>query len=266
MLAIDTLIKGYRFIKRYIFKYPLYVCKYSLARFVSKYKTDIQFYSDKDFFDAVSSGKSIIRLGDGEIGLLHGRDIHYQKHSKALEQDIRTIIHSYTVDSPYILCIPLFVNYSNKELRMLGPGKLSCWLPLKVEANSICNKKIAYADPHFSYDRQKMLTFFKASLYGKKIVFVTNKENINEIEKIKNIFDDALCIETKSENAFETKAEIIAAIENSLKNKTGYILVVACGPLSKSLVYHFSNKNIQSYDIGFGLRYLWDTADYSHRI
>jgi Glycosyltransferase GT-D fold len=265
---LKILNKIYQFILRYFPNYTGYILRYSFAIISPYYRTQAEFYSDKEFHEELNKGKSIIRLGDGEIGLLHGRDIHYQKHSKALELDIKKIIRDYNKDSRYILSIPLFVARSNKRLLASREGGLQCWLPLKVAYKRFFNKNAIYADQHFSYHRIKVLDIFNKYIFGKNVIIVTKIEDIQTLEEKQvetNFFKSMVCIESPTEESYETKDIIFEEIMKVIACSKVDIVLLACGPLSKILAYNLSQKGICAYDIGFGLCYLWTKEDFSHR-
>ncbi|MES2622906.1 MAG: GT-D fold domain-containing glycosyltransferase [Patescibacteria group bacterium] len=255
------------FFKNYLLRYPSFVLAYAMAYPQKTYPNSARFYSEHELFDQIAKGKSIIRIGDGEIGLLHGRDIHYQPHEKELELGLRKIIKEYTLESPYILSIPVFVNYTNQELSKTD-GKLSCWLPLKVEFRKMFNKDAAYADAHFFYYRNLMLRFFNEFLQDKHVVFVTNEDANAEIRKTTIPFASATYVDTPKENSFDKLHNIIATVDNVLSNLADkkVVLAISTGPTSKILAKHYAELGYQSFDIGFGLRYIYDEKDYSNVI
>lgn len=257
--------KAILFFPRYLFKDPYFVLLYILAYPRTYYKNNTVFFSEESFLKEVETGKSIIRIGDGEISLLHGRSIHYQVQKNALTSGLKTLIKNYTPDSPYILSIPMFVNFTNKELSKTN-GKLSCWLPLKVEFRRIFNKEASYADAHFFYYRDKMISFFEQYVANKPIIFISNPDTNASIKKA--ITYPADFIDTPSENSFDALDDIYKKIDETLSKNpsTKYLLVVSTGPASKLIAYNYSLKGYQCFDIGFGLKYLYDTKDYSYLI
>lgn len=257
--------QGLRFFKNYVLKDPLFVLRYGFAYMNREYGTGAVFYNDQDFFSDIKQGKSIIRIGDGEIGMIHGRDIHYQKNTQVLRDSLKDMVKEYGSDSPYILSIPIFVNYTNQELKKVK-GRLNCWLPLKVEFNRIFNKQAYYLDAHMFYYRDKMLRFFDLFLKDKSIIFVTNAETIKGIKESTVHFSHSHFIETPAEQAFDHIADIQKNIDMVTKEYPTAALVLSCGPASKYLAYMYSKKGTVCYDLGFGLRYLYDKADYSHVI
>lgn len=262
--------KSIKFIKNYVFKNPVFVCKYILAYFQKDYKTGAIFYSEQAFFDEIQKGKSIIRIGDGEIGLIHGRDIHYQKYARDLSQNLKDIIKQYDEKSTYVLSIPIFVNHKNEELNRTSE-KLSCWLPLKIEFNAMFNKKVPYADAHFFYYKDKMLDFFERFLTDCHVLFVTNEKTINSIKKsidTKLELKSFDFVTTPSEDSFFHVDDIKNAIDEKLigHGKKHVKIVISTGPTSKYLAYIYSKSGYICYDFGFGIRYIYDDKDHAHMI
>ncbi|MES2622911.1 MAG: GT-D fold domain-containing glycosyltransferase [Patescibacteria group bacterium] len=256
--------KVIKFFKHHFLKDPFFVLLYALGYFQKNYKNKARFYTEQEFFAAITEGKSIIRIGDGEIGLLHGRDIHYQVHSPELEQGLKDIIKNYSPTSPYILSIPVFVNFTNQELSTTN-GKISCWLPLKVEFRRMFNKTASYADAHYFYYRELMLKFFAQFLQNKHVVFISNEETNTQIKSTSIPFASAHYVHTPKENSFAKLHDIIVSVDETLKTYAdkNVVLAISTGPTSKILAKHYADLGYQSFDIGFGLRYLYDQKDYS---
>lgn len=267
-MQIKKIIK---FFKNYFLKDPVFVLYYIWAYKQKEFSNKALFYTEQEFFAKIHEGKSIIRIGDGEIGLLHGRDIHYQKHTKELQVGLKEIIETYSPTSPYVLSIPIFVNYSNSELAKTN-GKLTCWLPLKVEFRRMFDKKAQYADAHFFYYRDFMLRFFKEFLENKHVIFISNSETNTKIRATKTVFTSTQYVDTPSDNSFQSIHDIIRDIDKALDTHSQIhsnepvTLAISTGPTSKLLVKKYADLGYQGFDIGFGLRYLYDEKDYSHVI
>ena len=134
MHVLNTTRKVVAFITRNI-KNPQFLFLYSLYFFQKEFRVRVSFFSNDEVIALVTSGKSLLRLGDGEIGLLNDRGIigtvFLQKSLPVLKQGIYRIITGYTKNSPYVIALPKkYASYSNEELRM--EGKLRSWLPFKV--------------------------------------------------------------------------------------------------------------------------------------
>lgn len=209
--------------------------------------------------------KSYIRLCDGEFGYIHGVPIHYQRFEKELRYSFIKMIKEYNEESGYILAIPeLFVNQSNSDLRKIE-GKLQCWLPLKIEYRRIFNKNIKYADAHEFYYKDRAVQFIEMYIENKRIIFVTSLESKEKIMKSRYSSSNYKFVVTPSENSYVRSKEIKEEIEKLLfENKNNeYRVVFSAGPAGKELAYEFSKKGVICYDIGFGLKYMWDEKDYS---
>ncbi len=301
--------KVIKFFKNYLFKDPVFVFKYFFAYFQSDYVPHAKFYSTEEFMTEIKKGKSFVRIGDGEIGLLHHRDIHYQKADPLLISKLKEIIENYGKENTetdlnykenietkieknknksynYILSIPIFVNTSNKDLENTK-GKLSCWLPLKVEFFRRFNQEAKYFDAHAFYRKDFFEKYMYDYLKDKKLIINTKAETINnQKENIEKMFDVLGWIESKSSNSFddyeETKEKIQDLIDRelSLKNKLklgivkketenikkDIVLILASGPMSKVLSYDFAQQGIQGIDIGKGFEQLYNEVDYEEEI
>jgi hypothetical protein len=262
--------KAIRFIGTYISKDPIFVFRYILAYPQNKYQTGAVFYENEDFLAQIVTGRSLIRIGDGEIGLLHGIDISYQKHSQDLESGLRRSIVEYTDNSPYILAIPVFVKTANSDLRK-EYRKLNCWLPLKIEFNRIFNKSATYADAHFFYYKNNFEENLESYLKEKKIIINTTKENREtQKEDIENRFQVLAWVDSKSPEPYdlleETIKEIDTRIEQYEGDKNDIVLILSSGPLSKILAYIYSKKGIQALDIGKGFEHIYNQNNFQHHI
>ena len=270
MSSLDFLKKVLRFFKNYFLKDPGFVFYYGLAYFRKDYTVKALFYTNTELVEEIKKGKSVIRIGDGEIGLLHGRDIHYQKCVPELIKFLREMVLSYSDESEYILSIPVFVNYKNKELAKTK-GKLSCWLPLKVEFNRIFNHKAKYSDAHFFYYKNNFEKSLESYLKTKKLIINTTQQNINtrkdDIEKVFNVID---WITAKTPQPFdgyqETVEKIDLVLEKNKEFKKDIVLIFSSGPLGKALSFVYSKKGVQCIDLGKGFEHIYNDKNFEDEI
>ncbi len=270
LIFISKILK---FFKNYFLKDPVFVVKYIFAYLQKDYKPSAKFYTDEEFISGLKTGKSFIRIGDGEIGLIHHRDVSYQKAEKLLICKLVEIIENYNQGSNYILSIPIFVNMTNVELSETK-GKLSCWLPLKIEFFRRFNSKVKYFDAHTFYKKN----FFEKNIYDylkdKSLIINTAEKNIiSQKDNIENKFKVIEWIEAKSPNPFDLYIETTEKIENILKkeidsgkNLEDIVLILGSGPMSKVLAYDFSKKDVQCIDIGKGFEQLYNDKNYEDEI
>jgi len=278
MKIIFYIKKITNFIIRYLKNDPFFFFFFIPAVFKKDYLPygKVFFFSKNSFIKQIEEGKSVIRLGDGEMALLHGKGIGYQKYDKKLKNKLIELIKKYnSKNSNYLLGIPEFVNLTNEELKK-NPLKFSIWLHLKVEFQRRFNKNEFYFDAHYFYQKDLNISFIENFILNNHIILISNISSINKFKQSKKYsnfsFKSIDFIETPSDNSFIFFDKIIYELDNLLElkykkiNKKEIKLLFSTGPTSKVLVYHYSNKNYISYDIGYGIRFLWDDKDISYKI
>ncbi|MFH1188281.1 MAG: GT-D fold domain-containing glycosyltransferase [bacterium] len=224
---------------------------YIYVFFLKDFSFKIHFYTPIELAELIQEGKSIIRLGDGEINLFHGFKNHYHFFSPSLKDMIKKIITSYSSESLYILSVPRFINVSNQELKMIG--KLSVWLPLKVVFLLLFPKKISYMDSHNFYYDEYFENFLTPLFVNKKIIFVTNGKTIKkQKQNTKLPWKDIVYIETPETDALISYDNIVTLINKEIKkhNSKDVVLFIAMGPVGKYLIYEYADRGYQGIDIG----------------
>lgn len=259
----SKIIQLIKFLNKYLFKDTKYCLLYLFRLLIKDKDLNVSFYSLSEVIEQINNGKSIIRIGDGEIGLLHYLPIHYQKWSPEIRSEFIKIIKEYGENKNYILGIPVFVNYKNTELKNLENrlqperSKLFVWLPLKISFELLFKRNLKYVDQHIFYkynDCREFMTFLLS--INKKIVFVSDIDSIGEIKK-DNFLKGRIeyFIETPPRDSFENRGLIKDKLENLCKenflNKDNSIVIFK-GGLAKTIIYELCDQ-YQLLDIGKGL-------------
>ncbi|MFH1454830.1 MAG: GT-D fold domain-containing glycosyltransferase [bacterium] len=265
--------KIYNAIKKYLFKDTKYFFLYVYRYFQDNYHNDCKFYSNQEFKQRITNGKSVIRIGDGEIGLLHFMSIHYQVYSDSIRNDLLKIVKTYNDNSKYILSIPLPVNHTNKKLKDDSKSSthdyFQCWLPLKITYELIFNKKIKYFDAHAFYRDNYFKDIIFPCISDKKIIMVTNKNNSKDVNNSyfgDKIFNYVICAEKNSyEDREDIKRDIIEIINKSGFDKSNFVILMSAG-LSKTIIYDMSKKGYQLLDTGKGLEGYYKEISLEHLI
>ncbi len=212
----------------------------------------------------ITSDVSISRFGDGEMKLIAGQDIGFQKSSPELVKRLKEV---------------LWDNQDNHIVGILNVfGSLACYTEelqnyfrtYLYEYNrefqyGLLNKDKTYYDafitrPYISYiDKShagKIFTDFKAIWEGKKILVVEGDRS--RLGCGNNLFDNAVeCkrIICPNENAFECYEEILESITKQSKE---YIILLALGPTATVLAYDLAKKGYRAIDIGhIDIEYEW---------
>ncbi len=244
-------MRGIQFLRRYVFTSPRYVASYLLIFWQKDFRFQTPFLSESDLVEQIKNGKSIIRLGDGEVNLMIGQKNHYQTFSPVLQKSIFKIVESYNKESSYILSVPRFINYTNRELKNIG--KYSVWLPLKAIFLLYFKKEIPYLDAHVFYYDGYFERTIGPILSGKRIILITRQDTI---DKQKNNIDipwsNVQYLATPAEEALDSYASIKQQIEQMLTaTEIGQtVLLFAMGPVGKYLAYEYAQRGVQSLDIG----------------
>lgn len=242
-------------------------------RFLLK-KLDIKVLSIESTLDLIIENNfSVIRIGDGEIAVLNGEDISFQKYNIDMTNRLKYVITNSTDN--LLICIPdIFGN-----LDQYTPKSKFFW-------NSHRNAYLGFYKRTFS-----KITYGNSFISRPYLIF-SNKNNeimVNRFERIKKIWDmkDILIIEglttrsgvgndlfsnTKSvkrilcppTNAFEKYDEILEAAKKYGKNK---LVLTMLGPTAKILTYDLSIMGIQTIDIGhIDSEYEWFKRGVENRV
>ncbi len=257
----------FNFLRKFIIKDTLYCLNYLFFLKQGEYRERCDFLTHQEFMEK-TDGKSTIRFGDGEIGLIHYSYVHYQKFDAELRRKLIEIIENYDESSPYIIGIPFYINYENKRSPEFGKEKIFLWMPMKITYRLLFNKKMKYFDQHVFYRYGKAKEFFLEKTKGKKVIIATMKENIHNIERneIVSGLDVSYveCSPVDSFGEYENIKEKIKEIVNG--NSDQFVTFLACGPASKVLAYELSNEGLLCHDIGLGIEMMLTDQNYEHRI
>jgi len=253
-----------KYSKKHIFNNPRYLFWYSYYYFLDL-NIKINYYSKDDYIQLIKGGKSIIRLGDGDIFTILGGGQPYQEYNSVLAKKLSQLIKEYTPSSNYVISlnkVPLAL--SNSQLRK--ENLLSAWLPTKIYWKLFFNKNASYYDAAMFYYKNSLKDYFEEYLKTKKIIFVSKKENCDVIRNNSNIpFTFSCFIETVETQAFNDYEIIKNKILNEIvfEKKDNYVVMAAVGPASKVLAYDLSSIGIQVFDVGQGVTAAYTETDHS---
>lgn len=239
------------FFKKYFLQNPLYVFLYGSVFFLPDFSFRPRFLKKEEISNILKQ-KSFLRIGDGEVHIMLGQGIGFQKKDKRLAGYLKKSIVSYTESSPYVLGInERVMSKSNRYLR--EKQALRLWLPMKIFYYLYFPKRTQYIDASLFYYRASFTRFLGDVLQGKDVILVSRKENIeNFISRAKGM--TIYPVETKAQNAFDDFDSIVQKIK-LIASEQGYkkcVVLAACGPASKAIVYELS-PFLQVIDIGVGL-------------
>lgn len=197
---------------------------------------------------------SIARFGDGEIDLMNGLSISFQRFNPLLSKKLKEI----TQASGCLVCIPDI--FSRRSFRIITNSSKAFWLGHKkkyfynyltifgrgVYGNAhISRFYLRYADKRTVADTVKSL---KQLWEGRDIVFIEGKESRLGVGN--DLFDNSKGIRRilcPSINAFDRYDEIL---QYSLGLSVNTLYILALGPTATCLAADLAQRGRQALDLG----------------
>ncbi len=252
---MSYLNRGIRFFLFHLTRNPAFLVVYSLNFFNPNYVPRIKYHELTELENLLRQGKSLIRLGDGEIYIMNGGGIGYQKYDQHLSVTLQRMVSGYADSANYVLGLAeLPLSKSNRQLRQ--DNLLHCWLPTKVYWQLYFNKKATYFDAHFFYYPGHIAKYLESYLKTKQLIIATNRQNIDRLKNNQTFpFTAVTFIETPEAEAMSVYAEIkelVLVVANKIGIKE-VVVLAALGPASKVLAYELSQLGVQTLDIGRGI-------------
>jgi Glycosyltransferase GT-D fold len=240
-----------RFISRYVLTNPLYVLWYGVVYLQKSFVADEHLFTEAELARHIKKGKSVLRIGDGEINLMLGLRNHYQTFVPELRTYLKTMVATYRTDSPYMVAVPKFINMTNTELKQIG--KFNVWMPLKVMFSLYFPKRVGYLDAHVFYYDEYFERVIGPAISSYKILLVTKQETIDKQRQNKKVpFTHWEALPTPESEMLGQKEVIQQAIVDfvQLHKDERVIVLLAAGPVGKWIGYELALSGIQCLDIG----------------
>ncbi len=252
--ALQYCKRGVRFFCFHIFRNPAYLFTYALHFFDPNYTFKVNYFSTEEFAQLVQSGKSVIRIGDGEVYYLNYGGLPAQVYDQKLRDELHAALKNYSPDAPYLIGfnkVPL--ETTNRKMR--ENNLVHSWLPVKVYYDLYLRKKqVKYFDASVFYYNETVPVHFEKFLLERHIILVSNGVNIEKFKTNTAIpFTKVSFVETPKINSYAEIDRIEQDITRHIEDPAKTVLLVACGPTSKALAYRFSKKGVVTIDIGTGM-------------
>lgn len=219
-------------------------------------------YSPEETVEKIIEGKSLIRFGDGEFGIFHDKDIHYQKWSPQLKEAFARIkedFENFGEDCPYLLAVPQkFMKVSGFQL-LKKRVYVACWAQARYDFQQNYRKDRVYGDAFLfeKNNREIYSEIWKRDACPPNVIFVHNNEKYARFFA-ETYQKNTVHVACPSKNAFEQldemEKEILTVIEKNDWTNKDVTLAVSAGPAGKVLVYKFSKLGYQCVDAG----HCWD--------
>ena len=239
-------------------KYAIHHLKYELNQDLKLYHCDIKQKNNEETLNYLLQSKvSMVRYGDGEIRLMQGLDMNFQKASPILAQRLKEVLLD---NCSGLICglpdlYPYFDGYNIEAITYVRSfyGQYRSYLLSFLDRSRTyynANISLAYMN-NFDLNRPNLDDYYKkfSTLWdGKDIAIICGERTFNQIEY--NIFDSASNIEyvwAPSTDAFDHYDEILSQAKKISKEK---LVLIILGPTATVLGYDLFKLGYRAIDIG----------------
>lgn len=264
-MGLSTLIKNLRFLAKHNLKNN-FINYQNLDDFVESLKYEIADKSpnlkipkikniDETIDTIVANNLSICRFGDGELQLMQGKDIVFQKSSPQIALRLKEILSS--KNSQIAIAIPRTLFYGNPNTYYLVRNFwrqngnrfrniIEQYIDLDWQYYS-AELTIAYA-MYAKYNFDSYFQKLKNIWENKDIAIICGKTVFDNITH--NIFDGAKSVQYlygKERDAFDDYENLL--LQSKLISKDRIIITIL-GPTAKILAYDLTLEGYQALDLG----------------
>ena len=215
--------------------------------------------------EIINNNKSISRFGDGELNLIFGFKIRFQKYDKILSKRLCDILQ--TNEKDFLIGMPDQLNFENIDKYTDGSKKFwAKWIKKNIFKLILkLNEKKTYYSSYITRFYILYKDKSKVYKYVEKLKKIWNKKDIVIIEGQQSrlgvnnsLFDNVKSIKRilcPSKNAFNIYDKILNLALKIEKNK---LILLALGPTATVLAYDLYKAGYQVIDIGHvDIEYEW---------
>lgn len=227
-------------------------------------KSPIHIMSIDETLDELEKGKSIARFGDGEMDIITGKSIGFQKYDAELSKELNNILMK-TPDN-CLIAVPDAIN----TFHNLTKKSVSWWTTYMIY-----NRKywLRFLDQHYIYantnvsrcyiryeNKRKSSEWFERMMKlwenrdiviieGSKTRLGCGNDFLNQTKSIRRIL-------SSQEDAFEKKEQIETFVKENISRDN--LILLALGPTATIIAYDLSQCGYQALDIGHcDIEYEW---------
>ncbi|WP_242271456.1 SP_1767 family glycosyltransferase [Bacillus cereus group sp. BfR-BA-01310] len=206
---------------------------------------------------------SISRYGDGELKLISGKDISFQKHSTLLEERLKEVLVS--DNEGHIVCIPDIFEDNSQYTKSNAKAWKSHLIEYRLKWYKNLNMKKVYFNSLISrcylcfQDTEKSKYFFEnmKKIWNKRNIVIVEGEYSrlgvgNDLFANANHIRRVLC---PAKDVFSNYSEILAFVKKLDKED---LILIALGPTASVLAYDLHKEGFQAIDVGHvDVEYEW---------
>jgi len=224
----------------------------------SKVKRPNLFTPEETIQLLVNSNKSIVRFGDGELYIINGQGLDFQKYDEDLASRLKDILRAQKDD--LLIGISYWCFFPNVFLNTDDASKYCEYFEVpKIRKFyfEYIRDDIKYCDANFtgwnfSENPEKTYSDLKKIWENKNIVIVTCKEILSNIKY--NIYENASKIDyvyVPNVDAYSEYEKILSEVKKWDKDT---LVILMCGPAAKVLAFDLYNSGYRVLDLGHLLK------------
>lgn len=214
------------------------------------------------------NGASLMRFGDGELDIIQGKSIPYQKYEKQLAIELEEILMKPS-KADFLIGIPDVFQH----LERYNPAAQNFWLEHRMEFERYLTSdwyvtafiSRPYIDLASKEEAATSFRQIKSIWKGRDLLIVeggTSRSGVgNALFSEANSVSRLIC---PAQNAYDKLEEILCAVKKHGKNK---LILIMLGPTAKVLVYRLYQEQYQALDIGhIDSEYEWFKMGANHKV
>ena len=209
--------------------------------------------------ELIASGKSFCRLGDGEVKLINGKSLDFQRYDRALAEKLLQILKDEAADC--YVGIPRYYWYIRDDIeRNANPYHKRYYTfqipPIRKFFAEHCNKSKTYIDACLGgYMSNKSFAFceerfkkLKTLFQDKKLLIVAGETVFNNITY--DFFDNVAHKEILHAPRINAWSQFDLIMKKILAYPKDFLIVLILGPTATVLAYELSKLGYTAYDVG----------------
>jgi len=206
----------------------------------------------------IDTGRCFCRFGDGEIAVMRGEGIAFQKADRELGACLLEILQS--KDEQFLVGINYFYLNPVGGVNGFTQNFLNCLQMQRKFLIKNCNKKRVYIDAaitqmYQNYNEYDFKTHFQKlqKLFeGRKVTLICGESVLSEIKyNALDVCDSVEYIYGPSRDAYDQYKELL---KKALAVNKERVICVILGPAAKVLVYALYKNGRTAWDIGHYLK------------
>ncbi len=201
--------------------------------------------------------KSLARIGDGEVDIMDGRSIPFQKYDPVLAEKMRSVLRTKR-DDLYVALDNYFHAPSLNSPEFNRRFHRNHITQLRRFIMKEANRDILYLSTHClltyidAYDPEtceKLMLREKKLFEGRKIALVAGKGILSKLDY--DVFDlaaEKITIEAPSKNAFQEYQSLLDKITSTVGKD--YMICIILGPTATVMASDLTDMGYLAWDVG----------------